>query len=122
MSERLHPAYLAGIIDGEGSIFPRYHRNPHITVSNTSAALIEQLMRFGGHVQDRKGRGLGTKPAQDWVISGERAAIILRACLPYLIVKREKAEAALAAWDEGASPNHQHFVRLAREALAGWPA
>lgn len=34
----------------------------------------------------------------DWSLANERAAVAVRAVLPYLIVKRERAEEALEAW------------------------
>jgi hypothetical protein len=110
----LVPAYVAGIIDGEGSIFLR-ERNPHISVSNTSRVLMEELACFGGHMQVReRSRSIGTLPSWDWAIRGEKAAIMLRACLPYLLIKRDKAVVALAAWASITGSNHAHFVAKAR--------
>jgi hypothetical protein len=121
---RLEPAYLAGIIDGEGSVFAR-KRNPHLSVSNTCEALIDELVKFGGHGTERRPeRGIGTKPGWDWTICGEAAAIVLRACLPYMIVKRERTLEVLEQWEQVTGSNHAHFAERARDRFArvGWPA
>lgn len=110
----LVPAYVAGIIDGEGSIFPR-ENNPHVSVANTSKALIDELARFGGYTNARaRNRSIGNLPSWEWTIHGEKAAIMLRACLPYLIIKRSKAVAVLASWEDVAGSNHAHFAAKAR--------
>jgi hypothetical protein len=113
----ISPAYAAGIIDGEGSIFLR-GRSPHISVSNTSKALIDELARFGGHTVARKrNRSIGNLPAWDWVIHGEKAAIMLRACMPYLIIKQDKAVAALLAWGQVTGTNHYMWATRARDEM-----
>lgn len=115
----LTPAYLAGIIDGEGSIYSR-NRNPHISVANTSRPLIDALAELGGHSHERdRKRSIGNKLR---IISGEKAAILLRACLPFLIIKREKAEDALSVWSEVSRNSHVHFAEIARAEMAriGW--
>jgi hypothetical protein len=112
------PAYVAGIIDGEGSIYSRDWNNPHVSVSNTSKALIDELGYFGGHthVRNRK-RSIGNLQAWDWIICGEKAAIMLRSCLPYLLIKRGKAVTALALWDAELGTNHRYHAARARAAM-----
>jgi hypothetical protein len=110
----LSPAYVAGIIDGEGSIFLR-GRSPHISVSNTSQKLMDELAKFGGHLHSRqRNRSIGNLPAWDWVIHGEKAAIMLRACVPYLVIKQDKATAALLAWGTVTGTNHYYWATRAR--------
>jgi len=104
-------AYLAGIIDGEGSIVPynktatkRYWR---ITVGNTSEDLIQWLKsNFGGTVNDKKQTWNtwlgdapphgGQKPMWGWYV-GRQADVfaILSAVEPLLIIKRGRANVAL---------------------------
>lgn len=104
-------AYLAGIIDGEGSIVPynksaakRYWR---IVVGNTSEDLIQWLKsNFGGTVHDRRqswNSWLGEAPPHQgqrhmwgWYI-GRQADVfaILSAVEPYLVIKRGRANVAL---------------------------
>lgn len=117
-----HPAYMAGIIDGEGTIITR-RRNIRLSVSNTNEELMLRLGHFGGVVSSRNPRrGLGKLPAWDWNISGEAACIILRACLPHMVVKRLKAIECMAEFESITGSNHQHFCDKARAEFPHWPA
>lgn len=112
-----HPAYVAGIIDGEGSVYAR-RLNPHISVGNTYEPLIAGLSRIGGYVQHRsKPSSLGSLVMHDWVISGESAVVILTACVPYMTIKRQKALDVMAEYRGITGSNHAHFARVAREKM-----
>ncbi len=55
----------------------------------------------------------------DWTISGEKAAILLRWCLPYLLIKRDKAIKCLEVWEKRSQKNSSHFyVEKARREMA----
>ena len=99
-------AYLAGIIDGEGSIYignfscnpknkvPYYQTN--MEVSNTDGRLIEWLINNVG------GRSWKYTPNQTpknsrkqvfrWIISGNLLTHICKLILPYVIIKKEQCE------------------------------
>jgi hypothetical protein len=113
--EQIDWARLAAYIDGEGNvdIAVQVHKPPFegrgrygyakITVSNTDPRLTQWLLKnFGGSIQVRKthstrsGRQQRWKPCYNWVLSNTRAALLLRGCLPYFIIKREQAELAIA--------------------------
>lgn len=98
----LDPRYVAGILDGEGSIFTRERGTPYVSVANVNRTLIDRLGQLGGAIQDRTGRtnALGGQPIWEWTIVGERAALVLRACAPHMIVKAGKAHRAVTEWDE----------------------
>lgn len=100
-------AYLAGIIDGEGSIVLKRSRirsktsdavwtyyRLELRVGNTSIELLEWIKQFGGNYYYEKTKD-GQKPRYQWCITTRGAAEILEEVLPYLIIKREKAEAAI---------------------------
>jgi len=105
-------ARLAAFLDGEGSISIVYavHKTPRLaskrtqyeyvrlTIANTDPRLIDWLVAtFGGIVRSRVyKRNDKWKPAFWWTSSCQRAAEILRGCLPYFILKRDRAELALA--------------------------
>ena len=103
-------ARLAVLIDGEGSIViakskpnPKFYlRNPQyqlvVSVFNTSLVLMDWLMEtFAGHAfPGTRANPLGKKKNWHWVIQEDRAATILRRCLPYFIIKRQQAETGLA--------------------------
>lgn len=95
-------AYLAGIVDGEGSIFMGSSpnsvdgRNPTVSVRNTHLGLIEWLLQFGGrkhteHPIDSR-TGKANKTSYHWIVAGPvDVRELLIAILPYLIIKKAKA-------------------------------
>jgi len=102
-------AYLAGIIDGEGSIYignfscnpktklPYYQTN--IQVSNTDKALIDWLKNtFGGLVNTRTRKQIPANSRKQvfmWTVTGERLTHLCEEILPYLICKKRQAEIML---------------------------
>jgi len=95
-------AWCAGFIDGEGYIgltrakdkkHNRYWHRIQLDVANTQRASIEYIHdTFGGTVLRRENGFRGV-----WNVRyfGERACEILRALMPYLIIKRKQAELVL---------------------------
>ena len=90
-------SYLAGIIDGEGSInlVPngRISTQPRIDVVNTNMDLLLFVKnRIGGEIHEKK---LGTKSVKPCFVlyfqSHNKVLAILEKTLPYLIIKKEKA-------------------------------
>lgn len=109
-------AYFAGIIDGDGSIGfiinkkrRRTNVAPRVRVSNTDHKLAEWLGKeIGGYVGCAPAPKAGRKPCYEWIITGERnIGPLLNAILPYLIVKREKAEGILEFYREMRSKTAQ---------------
>lgn len=106
-------AYIAGIIDGEGSIgFNRGYRGPkrsllytpRIGVSNQSQALIrwmdERIVWSSVNLNvDTSGHGWAYKP----YMAGHRCAVFLRALLPYLLIKVTQAELVIKFCDSRAN-------------------
>ncbi len=104
-------AYLAGIIDGEGTVtiarwkppvaklFP-YDFYQRVIVSNTSEELlvwIQQNFTIGkASYQRRPPPRTGTKPVYRISFDSRHVKHLLRAILPYLIIKRRNAELLLA--------------------------
>lgn len=99
-------AYLAGIIDGEGSIYiGAYSRNkttgvPHyqtnIEVTNTSEALIDWLVE---NIGGRKFSYTAAQMAKNcrkqvfrWTAQGESVLHICYYIKPYLIIKKKQCE------------------------------
>jgi len=99
-------AYLAGIVDGEGSIYiGNFSCNPktklpyfqtNIQVTNTDKPLIDWLINtFGGLYSKRtiKQHAINSrKQVHTWTISGERVTHLCELILPYLIVKIRQCE------------------------------
>jgi len=102
-------AYLAGIIDGEGSIMLMHHKPEpgnrkwehwqlRISISNTDIRLIHWLeARFpdSGHTTCRNVRN-GQRSAFQWYAGSRKALPVLDAAFPYLVLKRRHAEIAYA--------------------------
>lgn len=101
-------AYLAGIIDGEGSISIGItkrirkgvvYRNHYLRlqVTNTDSALIQWLNKLGGSTAERKLRAdyPTARVVYSWNKQCRQAGEVLEQVYPYLITKRKQAEAGL---------------------------
>lgn len=113
--------WLAGLIDGEGSIHididPRGGSHPYLTITNTNRLIIEATVSIwhrlgiGCRVQNRNGT---KRPIQDvQVIGYKRLKPALIAIMPYLIGKADQAltlyqfvESRLSIGDCNALPNN----------------
>lgn len=99
-------AYLAGIIDGEGSIYignfssnPKtgtLHYQTNMEVTNTDEKLIDWLMdNIGGrrtkytHKQTPKN---SRRDVYRWMVSGDLLTHLCHLLLPYLIIKKRQCE------------------------------
>ncbi|KKK60407.1 hypothetical protein LCGC14_3024690, partial [marine sediment metagenome] len=91
-------AYTAGILDGEGSICIRRHKDkpelhayyPYIGITNTNTDLINWLQEtFGGYAVKRKGRsfvGSTHKDTYDWrLTAAEPIVLFIEKVYTYLI-------------------------------------
>lgn len=102
--------YLTGFFDADGSIHIGGSDRPRFEINVTQARLdILSLYkgRFGGitrvhtpgPIADRRVEGV-TRQTWRWRLRGYPGVEVLRLMRPLLIVKRERAEEALAWWDE----------------------
>jgi hypothetical protein len=95
-------AYLAGLIDGEGSIMmcrlggkTRKRRSPVISIGNTDILMISWLVEnFGGMFLTRPKTG-NHNAMYEWRVKGKTAVSLCRQCLPYLRTKRKQERARL---------------------------
>ncbi len=98
-------AYLAGIVDGEGSISignyavtsigtPQF--TTYLSVTNTNKAMIDWLVeKFGTKSYARTPRQLSKnsrKPVWLWQITGDRLLHICEKIIPYIVAKRKQVE------------------------------
>lgn len=99
----LQTAYLAGIVDGEGTISMTKERNltgdrklrfrVHLTVRNTSMDLVGWLVAFvGGQVNPTYPKSNRHKTSYRVWWPEKSAELIVKAILPYLAVKKTQAE------------------------------
>jgi len=99
-------AYVAGILDGEGSICLYMIKNKQnyqhsalqIVIYGTSLRLMKFLVHsFGGKYYVRSKTNLSKKVQYCWHPSGRKnRELFLLGVLPYLVIKREQAKIALA--------------------------
>jgi hypothetical protein len=97
--------YMAGIIDGEGSIVihPQKGGDSYkldIVVPNTSIELIKWILgNFGGRfttLYPENSHGFNRKPLHRWRLSGmKNRETFLLGILPYLVIKKKQAQLAL---------------------------
>lgn len=97
-------AYLAGLIDGEGTIscsqlkttkgFLALHKQ--LSIFNTNIAVISWITsRFGGTVHSRS-RDIKWKTEHQVKWSANEGYKLLKLVLPYIVIKRQQAEIYLA--------------------------
>ena len=92
--------YVAGILDGEGSIHAHRssgHLAIKITIVGTDIRLMKWLLgNFGGKFYSRTKKTSGGRTAYYWMPSGKKNRTnFLLGILPYLLLKREQAILAL---------------------------
>jgi hypothetical protein len=102
--------YLAGIVDGEGSLYignfscnkktgvPHYQTN--LAIANTEKGLIEWLVSvFGGMMREYTPKQTpknSRKKVYSWTTSGERLTHICELIHPYSTIKKREIEIMLA--------------------------
>ena len=95
-------AYVAGIMDGEGSIGfakTRGYATPRVLVTNTNISLLQDLAGcFGGNINPLSKRKQGWKKAYSWRITSARAVNFIEKIYPYLRIKDRQAQVVFA-WD-----------------------
>lgn len=103
--KRTDLAYIAGILDGEGSISISQVKKNHksmghtlrISVTNTNEWICQWLhFNFGGTIRIRvKGIGWGKKDIWEWSIASQKALSFLQLISPYIKLKRPQVDLAL---------------------------
>jgi hypothetical protein len=99
----LSRAYIAGFVDGEGSIgFCRNRGSaiyPRVLVVNTNLAILEELRnQYGGDIAPLSRRKVGWKQGWMWRLSWSRAVNFLSDIQPWLRLKAMQA-VAVFCWD-----------------------
>ena len=105
-SEEWKIAYLAGLVDGEGSITIR--QDPHnsmvqLVVVNTHRGVLEWILAEfgGGSISSGYMSPKSTKPLYHMYYEARLEVLkMLRAIEPYLIIKKEKAIAAISLMED----------------------
>lgn len=141
--EETERAYLAGLIDGEGSIFCGYRSESnaaggirewfelHCVISNSDRGMIDWLEHLFPDVPVAK---LNTpsmrnarllvpltkwKPVWQWKASNRKAGPVIEQALPYLITKRRQAEIAVELIATQRNPGRPGYPPEVREHRRG---
>jgi len=94
-------SYLAGVIDGEGYVFIVFNKSTQnyssgVYIKNTDKKLLELFAKyFGGNIFFHRKAKPHHKDSYQWICFGNKAAILCRYTLPYLIIKRKQAKLLL---------------------------
>lgn len=96
-------AYIAGIIDGEGSIMlQKFHSNEHpspcISIASTTKELLEwiiNIIKVGNIVNKKNYNSKKHKNCYSYVIKRDNAIKLLKEVYPYLIIESKKRRAEL---------------------------
>lgn len=122
----LSSQYAAGFFDGEGCVQLRYakgtiqyHKQIVAAIGQSSLpVLTAHKDKYGGSIYQRKMSNCGIKQMWDWKVFTVTACNFYEDILPYLIVKREQVEFALAAWK--IRGNTELFKQQAEEYKSRW--
>lgn len=110
--DKIDVAYLAGLIDGDGTITLRgegkgYYYSPEIVISNTDMGIINKVIKIlektnvKYYVQDVFTKGWNKKPLKRISIVGiENVYPLLKALTPYLASKKKKVAKLVMKWCE----------------------
>ena len=113
-------AYLAGIIDGEGTVaLTRRNRNDQrqlsVTVSNTDRALLEYIMKIigAGKITNKTMSMSHHSPAFTYHVSNRQALSLLHQIVRFLrTYKRERAHVALKGYLRVTTRNGKYSKEL----------
>jgi hypothetical protein len=93
----LEKAYIAGIVDGEGTVtLAKHHKNetpiPFVSVANNNLKLLQWIKhRFGGLIASKKKYKPQHNDSFVWSVRHDRALSFLKGIVKYLIVKKPQA-------------------------------
>jgi hypothetical protein len=96
--KKAEKAYLAGIIDGEGTVtLTRHHRNetptPSVSVANNNLELLKWIKCLvGGMIVSKKKRKAHHNDSYAWTIRQDKAIQLLKEIEQYLIIKKLQAD------------------------------
>ena len=93
--------YVAGLIDGEGSIcLTKNHanefRSPAVEMSSTTYAMVEKMKELcGGTISNKNHQNPNWKQAWHWQVKGDKAINLLKEVKDFLLEPKKKARADL---------------------------
>ena len=118
--------YIAGIIDGEGSIcLTKHHanefRSPDISVTSTTYEILDYLKnKIGGIISSQKTKKETYKQSWVWHLKTNSALELLEQIQDYLLVPQKKARAQLltSTYKQVTSRNGRYSKEKLKQKLA----
>lgn len=96
--EEVEKAYLAGIVDGEGTVtLTKHHKNetptPRLSVANTNLQLLNWIKaRVGGVIVSKRKYKSHHANSYVWYVCQDRAINLLNEIKKFLMIKRKHAD------------------------------
>lgn len=96
-------AYLAGLLDGDGSICLTEYESPiqvhfffMVKVVSTKRSQINWLVQqFGGQLGKYEDKRENNNPSYTWLVKGKHSISVLEGVIPYLVLKQKVAKIGL---------------------------
>ncbi len=116
MVDDIELAYLAGFMDGEGWITQQKgsstnastYRLLQVGIGQNTREVLDWIKQiYGGNVYTRLPKHRSPNIGYQWQITGEPAAEMLRDVIPFLRIKKSKAEELLLAWETRHDYNYE---------------
>ena len=104
-------AYIAGILDGEGSVCIINRRSLQLSVTNSSRAIIDYLHQHcGGHIKVQKKYKPHHKQCWVWHLRGDKVLSLLEKLLPSMLEesKVERAKILVNEWKQKTPRNGKY--------------
>jgi len=121
----LDAAYIAGVIDGEGTIsLSRRHKTDNrqlvISISNTEPELLEYVLRVvgAGRITKKQIYSVNHTPSVTYVIDNRQALSLLEQIAPYLRTYKKNEHSYLLVLRDASRHGEEHFAIL-RQLLRG---
>lgn len=118
-------AYIAGIIDGEGTItLTRHHGNqtpsPEISVANTNLRMIQWLKNTigAGVIVKKKTYSKNHSPSYVWTLRSDAALALMKAISPWLLIKDRRAQLILTDYKRLTPRNGRYTKKLLEQKMA----
>jgi len=103
MATETEKAWLAGFLDGEGTIYiasTKRERSLFLRIRNTHLPTLNRIKEIFrvGYIGPHSGgqTRLGKKQVYEWYVNDNQARKVLEAVFPYLVTKKAQAEVGIA--------------------------
>lgn len=122
-------AYVAGLIDGEGSIvigkgtarkYVQFVASVSIEMSTKAVHLLHLLLRYGGAVKSHHQGDARHSPTAAWRIYGPKMVCFLGRIAPRLLLKRSQAEIVLALYERTDERLPNGTTKWTPDRIAAW--